>query len=255
MARDYRVFLPGTVCDRVMRKLLEHDDPQPGMMMDWLEEMLHHYAFEDDEGVIRWRGDPRQDYQRVREVCTRVLTNLEPILFAEIIPQGYQSEVKFRQTVGVPYLDGHPVGVDLIGGIDILTMDLATGDYGLWDLKATENDSYVNGAILGQLTFYAIIIKAMFGKFPTKAAFITPACKEKVVPVNITREEIAVMLQRIERYCHGVWRKEWEPKDKLDSDCHYRCDVKHSCDLFALPQGRRVSFSEMADRRRAGRST
>lgn len=259
-AVDGRNFLGGTICDRIMRRLLEHDDPQPGMMLSWLEETFNEHAFNSEEYVIRWRGDPQADIQRVKDLCTKVLTNLEPLLFTKIIPQNYEAEVRFgfkgtpQPIIGVPGLDGAPRPVLLIGGIDILTQDPTDPTwYGLYDLKATENDAYVRGGILGQLTFYAIVLKVLFGHYPKEAGFITPGTSEHFVPVQITKDEVTTMYSRIERFCHGVWRKEWEPKDKIDSNCEYSCDVKHACDLFKLPQGKRVSFAEMAAQRRAAR--
>lgn len=258
-AVDGRIFLPGTVADRAMRAYLELDDPQVGHITDPVDEILEKHAFHDDQYVVKWRGKPQEDLARVKAVVLKVLTNLEPILWREIIPHGYQAEVRFDKTIGVPYLDGRVVGVDLRGGIDILTATLnAAGqddegsEYGVWDLKATQDNSYVRGSILGQLTFYSIAVKAMFGKYPTQAAFITPACKQQIVPVRIGEDEIRAMMSRIIRYCEGVWREEWEPKEERDSECTY-CDVKHACDLFRLPPGTKVSFGEMARLRKAAR--
>lgn len=253
-AVDGRIFLPGTVADRAMRMFLEQEDPQPGHLCDPVDELLEKHAFNDEQYVIKWRGNPIEDMAKVKAVVLRVLEGLEPILWREIIPHGYQAEVRFTETIGIPYLDGRIVGVDLKGGIDILTATMeADRKYGVWDLKATENDAYVRQGILGQLTFYSIAVKSMFGKFPTKAAFLTPACKEQIVPVHIGNDEVRVMMSRIVKYCQGVWRDEWQPKDPITSDCKY-CDVKHACDLFRIPQGKKESFSEMADRRRAARS-
>lgn len=261
-ATDGRNFLGGTVCDRIMRRLLEHDDPQPGMMLTWLDETLKHHAFDSEEYVIRWRGNPEADYEKVRNLCVKVLTNLEPMLFEKIIPMNYEAEVRFgfkntpQPIIGVPGLDGMPRPVLLIGGIDILTQDPDDKTrYGLYDLKATENDDYVRGGILGQLTFYAIVLKVLFGHYPHEAGFITPGTSQHFVPVTIGEDEVRTMYGRIERYAHGVWSKDWSPKDKIDSDCDYACDVRHACDLFKLPQGTRISFSEMAAQRRAARGT
>lgn len=251
--KDGRMFLHGTVADRVMRRLLEHDDPQPGMMLTWVDEIFEEHAYNSAEYVIRWKGNAQEDAAAIKAKVVRVITNLEPILFDKIIPLGYHPELKFNRhtgsVVGVPGLNGIPRPVELIGGIDIATMTLDDDpEYGIYDLKATENDSYARG-LTGQLLFYAIATKAMFGKYPKEAAFLTPACKEKVVYLNYSQDDIRLMMSRIVKYCHGVWRKEWEPKEKPDSGCD-RCDVRHACDLFRLPQGKKVSFMELADRRR-----
>lgn len=259
--RDGRNFLAGTVCDRVMRLLLEHDDPKPGMMLEWLPQVLEKHAHHSDEYVIHWRGDPRRDFAEVRALCELVLMNLEPMLFTRIIPKNYEAEVRFgfkdgpQPIIGVPGLDGIPRPVLMIGGMDILTQDPEDESwYGLYDLKATSSDAYVRGSILAQLTFYAIVVKVLFGHYPKEMGFLTPGTSQHFVPVVIGQEEIRTMYGRIEKYAHGVWSKDWRPKEEVDSDCNYNCDVKHACDLFKLPQGQRISFAEMAQQRRTARA-
>lgn len=252
-----RIFLPGTLADRCMRVFLEQLEPQAGTICDPLEELFEKYAFNDDQYVIKWKGNPLEDQKRVIDNVRMMLTNLEPMLWELIIPHGYEPEKKFRTTVGVPYLDGKLVPVDLIGGIDILicTLDeqrqqFEGSEWGIYDLKATQDDSYVRGGIMAQLIFYALAVKAMTGKYPTRAGFLTPGCKQKFVPVTVDEEDIRVMMSRIVTFCQGVWRKEWEPKDEPDSDCTF-CDVKHACELFHMTPGTKVSFLEMASRRKS----
>lgn len=262
---DGRVFFEGSVSDRCMRAWLEEDDPQPGGMLTYVDKYFEDFAFNDEQYRINWRGNPAEDMAKARAKIERVLTGLEPILLERVIPRGYVPELRFgpprqknpdpnkpRATIGVPGLDGKPRPVDLVGGIDILTKTLdEQEDYEVLDLKATENDNYVRGDILAQPIFYAIAVRAFTGKYPKSAAFLTPACKEKVVPVTISEQDIRHMMSRIVNYCHGVWKKEWHPKDKPDSDCHYRCDVRHACDLFKQPtEGPKLTFAEMAERRR-----
>src|SRR4051812_23644526 len=117
-AVDGRIFLPGTVADRAMRAYLELDDPRPGHILDPVDEILEKHAFNDDQYIIKWRGNPAEDMAKVKAVVVNVLTNLEPILWREIIPHGYQAEVRFNTMIGIPYLDGRIVGVELRGGID-----------------------------------------------------------------------------------------------------------------------------------------
>lgn len=249
--KDGRIFLAGTVADRAMRRYLEQDDPQPGTICDPVDELLHHYIHEDEEYVIRWKGDVATDRARVKAKVIKVLTLLEPTLWEKVIPQGYQAEVRFRQTVGIPYLDGSIVPIDLIGGMDILCKSLDGEDkYAVYDLKATEDDSYVRGAILAQLIFYSIAVRAMFGKYPSEVAYFTPACKERVVPLEVNAVHVSQMMARIVKYAQGVWREEWQPKEVVDSSCHY-CEVRHACSLWSLPSGEPVSFEAMAAKRRS----
>jgi hypothetical protein len=255
---DGRNFLPGTVADRAMRAYLEQPGgPVRGTILDPVDSLLEKYTADDAEYVIRWRGDKTSDYRKVREVVIKVLTNLEPLLWEHVIPFAYEPELRFSTTIGVPDLDGVVQPVELIGGMDILVASLGADgeaeDFRVYDLKATENSAYVQGSILAQLTFYAIAVKAMFGKYPSSAAFLTPGCPETFVPVIIGEAEIRHMYARIVAYCHGVWSGDFSPKDKIDSECHYSCNVKHACGLFALPPGGPISFVDMAAQRAQSR--
>lgn len=251
-----RIFLPGTIADRCMRVFLELPDPQPGQILDSLDEMFEKYAFSDEQYVIKWKGNPLADQKKVKEDVRYILENLEPLLWDLVIPYGYEPEVRFRVPVWIPSLKGVPTPIDLIGGIDILTCTLdengkqfEDSQFGVWDLKATRDDSYVRGAIMAQPVFYALAVRAMTKKYPVKSGFLTPGCKQKVVPVTITDDDIRVMMTRIVGFCHGVWKDEWEPKDTVDSECTF-CDVKHACNLFHIEPGKKVSFLEMASRRK-----
>lgn len=260
-AIDGRIFLPGTVADRVMREWLETPDPRPGEMVHMVEGMMERFCNpqnEDDRNtarVIRWRGDPVTDRQIVTNFVRRVVRDVEPFLVQHVVPHFYQPELRFRTTVGIPFLDGRLTAVDLVGGIDIVVQNKDTEDFSLYDLKATENDDYVR-TVLGQGVFYDIGFGNWWGdqSQPKEFAFLTPACKEKVVYARITDEERRHMMTRIINMAHGIWRKEWDPTE-ADGPC-YNCDVKHACDKWKLDlkqdsQGKhRVSFEDAAARRR-----
>lgn len=238
-----------------MRAFLELDDPQPGGICDPLDEIFEQYAFNDEQYVIKWKGNPLEDQKKVKANVRIVLENLEPMLWDLVLPHGYQAEVRFRETVGIPYLDGHLRPVELIGGMDIMTSTLTGGretddsEYSVYDLKATFDDSYARGGTLAQLIFYSLVVKVMKGKYPTNVAFLTPACKQKYVPLVVAPDDVRVMMSRIVSYCRGVWNEEWSPKDTPDGECSW-CDVKHACDLFKVEPGTKPSFVEMAARRR-----
>lgn len=247
-----RVFLPGTIADRCMRAYLELENPQPGGICDPLEEIFERFAFTDDQYVIKWKGNPLDDQKKVKENVRIVLENLEPQLWDFVIPNGYQVEYRFRTTVGIPYLDGKLVPVDLIGGIDILTAKLGVDgqpeEYSVYDLKATFDDSYVRGSILAQLIFYSIVVKTEFGKYPVNTAFLTPACKQKYVPLVVSPDDVRTMMSRIISYCNGVWKDQWDPKSVPDNECTW-CEVHHACDLFRIEPGKKASFLELAAKR------
>lgn len=269
---DGRIFLPGTVADRVMREWLASPDPQPGQMEDAVEAMMERFANpqnEDDRKtarVIKWRGDPREDRAKVTEFVRDTVVKLEPILLEYVIPHDYEEELSFRTTIGIPYLDGRTVGVTLLGGIDIVTrlrdaiaIDagrtlFAPGEFVLYDLKATSDEKYVS-KVVGQAIFYDIAFGHWWGdpRQPRAFGFISPATNERLIWVKIDDAARRAMMERIIRFAHGMWRGEWEPKVS-NTGCSY-CECKHACDKFALhtkpgEEGRRrASFETAASRR------
>ena len=255
---DGRIFLPGTLADRAMRRWLEEPDPQPGGMLKYIDELFEeHTSPATAQYKIKWRGDPVKDRQAVFMTVREGLEKLEPILQELVLPYDYQPELRFTTTIGIPGLQQAVVPITMVGGIDLVVRDVE-GNFRLHDLKLTRNDAYVRGKTMAQLTFYSIAFAALMGlpDQPKQTSFITPLCKEKVVPVYVGVEERRVMMARIVSFAHGVWRKEWKPTEKMAPCGH--CDVKHACDKFNLPavkdaQGRaRVSFEE-AVKRRGGR--
>jgi len=116
-------------------------------------------------------------------------------------------------------------------------------------LKVTRNDDYVRGKTLGQLTFYALGWAAHF-RLPvreiSKLAFITPLATQFEIITRPGPDDFRYMLTRITDYAQNVWADERSTKPEKDSDCTYRCDVRHACPLFAVAVGenRRISFEE-----------
>ena len=255
---DGRVFLPGTLTDRAQRSWLEEDDPQPGGMHKYVESLMEEHTGPEAQYRIKWRGP--EDRRNVLEMVHEAIDKLEPALTQLVLPHEYQPEVKFSTQIGIPDLYGDVTAVTLIGGMDILVRD-GDGFFHLYDLKTTRDDSYVRGKTLGQLTFYALAVEAWLGLPPGSlktASFLTPLCKERVVPVYITESERTVMMSRIVSYAHGAWQEQWQPVEGT-GPCGF-CDVKHACDKFNIPavrdaQGRaRISFEAAAARRRNGRA-
>lgn len=223
-SRDTRIFLPGTVADRVMRRLLEHEDPQRGMMASWVPEMFEYYANSSDEGKVRWRG--QYDYMTTRNFVREAVELLEPILFKEVIPFDYAPELKFKVPIGIPYLDGHITPIYLVGGIDIIVCR-DNGRYRIYDLKCTANDNYWKQT-LGQLTFYDIALTHYLDLSlpPEKLGFIQPKCKEPIIEISIGASERNAMMARIISMAQNMWRREWEANKT--SQCSM-CEVKPSC--------------------------
>jgi hypothetical protein len=232
---DIRGFFHGIVADRVMRKWLGDDDRLPNQMPGMVEEMIEASlaeAIESGDGVVRWKGP--DDRAWVQGYCIELVTKLEPILNTLVLPYDYQPELRFRTPIMLPYLEGTPQPVILIGGIDIVVReDEATNTWSAYDLKATANDSYIN-KVLGQGVFYDLAMRAMYGSSPRQFGFIQPMCKEQVVYTVITEDDRRELLSRLERMVQFMWRRDWEPK-KENKGCSY-CPFKHACEKFSPAQ-------------------
>ena len=260
--QNARIFLPGATADLVQREWLNQDDPKPGQMVKMVPDVLDRLTnkdrnFEDFREHIRWRSDPRTDKQEITEFVTSVVTKLEPILLKLVVPYDYQPELKFRTTMGLPYLDGRIVGVKLIGGIDIVVRD-NEGRFILYDLKATKERRYIDST-LGQGIFYDIAWEAYFGVRPVMFGFIAPALDEPVIWVKVSDDDRSVMMARVTKFAHGMWRGDWTPKTD-DEGCRF-CEARHVCDKFAIhlatdEMGRhRVSFEHTVAARRELRAS
>mgnify|MGYP001613513782 CR=1 FL=1 len=233
--RMLRTYLPGTVADLVMREWLQSGDPQPGQMVEAVEEVFDRYvspktdAQKKDAGVVRWKGDPNKDKESVKKFVRELVVKLEPILFDLVVPYDYQPEKSFSVRVNIPGLEGAPTPILLRGGIDIVVRPKR---FQLWDLKATSDASYVK-KVLGQGVFYDLAWGLLFEP-PESFGFIVPMCAETVVRARITEEDRTVMMSRVISFAHAQWRGEWYPKVD-DVGCNSWCPVSHACEKFKAP--------------------
>lgn len=232
---DGRIFLPGTVADRVMRAWLDSDDPKPGQMPGMVEEYLRKFsnpanpdADPDAYQKIRWRGDRVADRQKVYDFCVDVVTKLEPILMKYVVPYDYWPEYKFDVITRIPGLDGEPRPIRLIGGIDI-AVQLDTTTYHLFDLKATANKDYIR-KVVGQGIFYFLAWKQIKKVYPQRFGFVAPALEHQVQWANVDIEDVRHMVTRIIAYAHSAWESDMPPKED-DVGCSY-CEARSTCDKF-----------------------
>jgi hypothetical protein len=256
-----RDFLAGNVADRVQREWLRQPDPQPGQMVAMVPDMLDRWTNpdrgEEDFRPVRWKGDPREDRRKVQEFCTEVVSKLEPILLKWVTPFDFQPELRFETHIAVPYLDGRLVAVTLVGGIDIVVR-LPSGEFVLFDLKATRQDSYI-AKTLGQGIFYSLAWKHYWGVHPVRFGFIAPALDERLIWCDISEDDYTTMRSRIMKFATGMWSGEWSPK--FDNEGCDFCEVRHACDKFAIhltpdDRGRnQASFEQALEARRSGRTS
>jgi hypothetical protein len=263
---DGRVFLPGTLADRAMRKFLEQDDGHRiGQMAQFVDDLWDEHAVHSNEYKIKWRGDPRVDQAKVRAFAKLVVTNLEPFLFARVLPHEWQPELRFAVPVRLPDLQGDRREVLLIGGMDIAVLELPNRTQAwLYDLKATENESYIR-LTLGQLIFYSVCWSIM-RDHPHEligAAYLAPACKVQYHPLLVSTDDRRQMLARIVRYCQYRWNETGvapavdASKSAVTEEECWRCEVKHACphrtgQPVTDANGRhRVSFTDAVRARQA----
>lgn len=253
---DGRNFIAGSVADMAMRRWLDQSEPVPGTLVDSAQDVFEELAIENPERPIRWKGVAKEDQAKVLGDVTEALTKLDPWLTQYVLPYDYQPEARDVGVIGVPDRDGTIRAVELFFAVDIAVKPSDT--YALYDLKVTRNDDYVRGKTLGQLTFYSLAWAAHFGvkvSDISHRAFITPLATQFEVPTTPTADDYRYMMTRITDYAQNVWANERSTKPEKDSDCSYRCDVRHACPLFAVPvgEGGRISFADVVARRKAGK--
>lgn len=235
--QNVRNFFHGNVADRCMRKWLDSDNPQPGEMVSWVDDMIEQLLAEQKErgeGVVRWKH--RDDRSDMADYVRTLLGRLEPFLLRDVLPYDYQPEYRFRVPVRIPDLAGNLSEIDLVGGMDILVRE--SEPQNIWagyDLKATQNPDYL-AKTLGQGIFYSLAQLAERGAPFRTFAFVQPMVeKNPLAYVSITDADMAQMLQRITRVAHDIWRGDNAPKKGLEG-CAW-CPVKAACERFRPGSG------------------
>lgn len=249
-ATNIRVFFRGTVVDRVMRRWLSDENLPANAMPGWVDEILEYeenHARESGDGVVKWKhaGDKRDSILWCKELVTR----LEPILMEHVVPYEYQPSRRFKVPFQIPGLYGDPCIIYLVGETDILlnTGPKASGDWHIWDLKGTEDESYWRKT-MAQNMFYDLSLEAEMGQATSKVGLIQPMCKQQIVSWSVDREQRAQIVQRITSMAHGMFKKDWSYAEK-EYTCS-RCFVRHACPRFtptSLTTERRLSLTAMKD--------
>lgn len=230
---DIRVFFPGTVVDRCMRRWLDQDSPQPGQMAAWCAQIMEdeeRIARETKDGIVKWKGP--DDKAEVLATCIECLTRLEPILTRLVLPYDYEPAVRFRVPLMVPYLDGTPQRIWLSGEMDLLVGAQVRGvrEHEVWDLKMTTDSGYWRKTT-GQLLFYDLAVLLLAGRYPLRCGLIQPMCKERELAFVFTDAQRRELLGHIAQYCSAVWRKEFPLRPTTDR-CPW-CDTRHACPRYA----------------------
>jgi PD-(D/E)XK nuclease superfamily len=236
---DIRNFFPGTVVDICMRRWLDQDSPQVGEMTAMLDQVLvdaEREAQETGDGIVRWRH--LGDRDEVRASCRELLERLEPILVELALDESldYVPARRFRAPLVVPYLDGSPQHIWIVGEMDLFTQTRAQPcQYRVWDLKNTRNKDYWR-KVTGQLLFYDLATFCLHRSWTVECGLIQPLCPEPVLRFRFTEQHRRELWSAVARYATDVWRKDDAPKLTTEG-CDW-CEVKHACIRFASAPGR-----------------
>lgn len=231
--QDIRSFFlfHGNVVDLAMRRWLAQDNPEPGWMLaqvDALFEESEVIARESGDGIVRWKS--LDDRAETREFCRELVKRLEPILLRYAIPFTWQPAMRFSVPFHIEAESGRLQEIILIGEMDLLVRD-CENRIAVWDLKATRDNNYYK-KVLGQLTFYAIVCKLLYGEFPAMTGLIQPMCDQQVLPVTIDNDALAQMASRMTKAVRDIWAGRVAPKAD-NTGCAY-CPVRHACPKFSF---------------------
>jgi hypothetical protein len=233
---DIRNFFPGTVVDICMRRWLELDDPPAGGMRAMLDEVLEFAevnARETGDGIVQWRD--LGDKAKVRAQCFELLGRLEPILRRYALAVDYSPAVRFREPFILPYLDGSPQQIWLVGEMDLFTRTQPVPDLRIWDLKNTANKDYWRKTV-GQLLFYDLAVWVRHKQHAVECGLIQPMCPEQVLSFKFTEQNYNEMLMHLAAFCRDVWLRDVTPKAGTEG-CSY-CEMRSACVRYAGDRGR-----------------
>jgi hypothetical protein len=228
---DARNYFHGNVVDLLMRRWLAQDNPEPGWMAAQLDAVFEEsltIAKDSGDGIVRWKN--LNDKDETREFCRELVKRLEPILVKYALPFTWEPAVRFSVPIDVPYLDGTKREIYLVGEMDLMVRD-NQARIGVWDLKGTRDNQYYK-KVLGQLSFYALAVRAMTGQFPAFTGLIQPMCDQQVLPVAVDADAVRQMAARIVKTAHDIWAGRLAPKAD-NAGCSY-CPVQHACSKFAV---------------------
>lgn len=231
---DIRGYFHGTVVDNCMRRWLGQEHPQPGQMLEWVDQMFlkaEADAKETGDGVVRWKfaGDKKETL----EFCRECVIRLEVLLAKVCLPYDWDPAALFEVPLTIPDADGQQQRISLIGETDLLVR-VPRGVI-VWDLKATRDDQYYR-KVLGQLVFYAIAVAAQTGSWPYAAGLLQPMCAEQDPMFFFTEEDYRQMFTRITALAQDIWGGKIRPKAD-NAGCRW-CEVRGSCPKFPKGRGR-----------------
>jgi hypothetical protein len=225
---NIRGFYHGMVVDQAMRDWLADPEHPSGAMRAAIDELIDTLAVrarEDGDGVLKWKD--AGDRADLREFCVTLVDRLEPILYQHVLPYPYEAGKWFALPAVIPYLDGTPTTITLVGEMDLLVQ---RDGYRPLDLKGTRDNNYWR-KIVGQLVFYDLAVMMEYGQKSPGSGVIQPMCTQQVLEFVFTDEHRRTMWTRILALANDIWRGEARCTTNIHA-CGF-CSVKHACPRFA----------------------
>lgn len=183
-------------------------------------------AIAEGRGSLQWKSI--EDRDNVRRECIEAVKLIEHPLLQLVVPYDYEADFRFQIPMDLPHPHGGYGQVVLNGAMDIIVRD-RYGQYQVWDVKHTKNNDYWRKTE-GQLTFYDLVVKEMFGVGTTVSGLLQPLCKDPVKGFEITEDKRSQLLQRIMAMASDLWNDDVAPRTD-NRYCGY-CAVKHACPKF-----------------------
>lgn len=224
---NIRNFWPGTIVDQVMRVWLDFPSSsvRPSMVDLVVEAMDRSQAEEKEKGnIVRFRN--AEDRADVQKFCTELVTRLEPILVRHVLPFPHECGKWFKIPLSIPDQNGQAREILLTGEMDLIVDNAGPV---IWDLKGTADNQYWR-KVVAQLTFYDLAVWISTGVKTRHVGLIQPMCDERVLAMQVTDADRSDLMQRIQRYAHGVWAGERACTNDTGI-CHW-CEVRHACSRF-----------------------
>jgi len=213
----------------VMRQWLTTPGTPVGAMASMVEtamEEIQTQARTDGDGIVRWKT--ANDKEEVRQFCLDLVERLEPVLRQLVLPYPHEIGKWFKVPISIPYLDGTPTVIYLRGEMDLLVQQ-APGQYAVWDLKGTRDNSYWR-KVMGQLVFYDLAALAMHRQPTARVGLIQPMCSQPVLEFVVNADQRRQMWAAIVQMAGDIWRRD-TPCRTDTKHCSW-CEVRHACPRY-----------------------
>jgi len=229
-ARDQRLFLPGNVTDRVVRNWLKDPNREPGQMPGMVSATLdavRESILEKGERIA-WKRD-LDDRKNIEADCIEAVTKIEPYLLKHVTPFEFEADFRFDAPLRLPRPDGTKETIFLIGYMDIIVRD-DQGNIYVFDVKHTKDGQYWRKTV-GQLTYYDLAVKLIFGQYTKETGLLQPLCPKPTHPHTVDAQARMELYQRVVKVANDIWNNDNAPNES-NEHCG-NCEMRMACPKFA----------------------